>query len=124
MLCKFCGLKLVNFSEILSQLHPHHRAQKNKLLLLILGLVRNNTLKLWARVGHQMRNDNNGKEMQAVWCWKTVRGNMELVDATTDAMTVDAKDVINNDTFEIPTENNDVKEDTKNLDDYDEEILI
>ena len=49
---------------------------------------------------------------------------MELVDATTDAMTVDAKDVINNDTFEIPNENNDVKEDTKNLDDYDEEILI
>ena len=62
--------------------------------------------------------------MQAVWCWKTVRGNMELVVATTDAMTVDAKDVINNDTFEIPNENNDVKEDTKNLDDYDEEILI
>ena len=62
--------------------------------------------------------------MQAVWCWKTVRGNMELVDATTDAITVDAREVINNDTFEIPNENNDVKEDTKNLDDYDEEILI
>ena len=24
LLCKFCGLKLVNFSEILSQLHPLH----------------------------------------------------------------------------------------------------
>ena len=62
--------------------------------------------------------------MQAVWCWKTVRGNMELVDATTDAITVDAKEVINNDTFEIPNENNDVEVDTKNLDGDAEEILI
>ena len=57
-------------------------------------------------------------------CWKRVRGIMELVDTATEAMTVVAKDVINNDTFEIPNENNDVKVDTKNLDDDDEEILI
>ena len=49
---------------------------------------------------------------------------MELVDTDTEAMTVVAKDVINNDTFEIPNENNDVKEDTKNLDGDAEEILI
>ena len=42
----------------------------------------------------------------------------------TEAIIVVAKKVIDNDTFEIPNENNDVKEDTKNLDDYDEEILI
>ena len=49
---------------------------------------------------------------------------MELVDTDTEAMTVVAKDVINNDTFEIPNENNFVKVDTKNLDDDEEEILI
>ena len=56
--------------------------------------------------------------------WKKLRGIMELVDTDTEAMTVVAKDVINNDTFEIPNENNDVKEDTKNLDGDAEEILI
>ena len=57
-------------------------------------------------------------------CWKRVRGIMELVDTATKAITVVDKDVINNDTFEIPNENNDVKVDTKNLDDDEEEILI
>ena len=57
-------------------------------------------------------------------CWKRVRGIMELVDTATKAITVVDKDVINNDTFEIPNENNDVKEDTKNLDGDAEEILI
>ena len=56
--------------------------------------------------------------------WKKLMGIMELVDTDTEAMTVVAKDVINNDTFEIPNENNDVKEDTKNLDGDAEEILI
>ena len=49
---------------------------------------------------------------------------MELVDTATEAITVVAKKVINNDTFEIPNENNDVEVDTKNLDGDAEEILI
>ena len=49
---------------------------------------------------------------------------MELVDTATEAITVVAKKVINNDTFEIPNENSDVKVDTKHLDDDDEEMLI
>ena len=49
---------------------------------------------------------------------------MELVDPATEAMTVVDKDVIDNNTFKIPNEKDDVKVDTKNLDDADEEILI
>ena len=49
---------------------------------------------------------------------------MELVDTATEAMTVVVKDVIDKDTFKIPNEKDDVKVDTKNLDDDEEEILI
>ena len=49
---------------------------------------------------------------------------MELVDMATEAIIVVAKKVIDNDTFEIPNENNDVEVDTKNLDGDAEEILI
>ena len=49
---------------------------------------------------------------------------MELVDTATEAITVVVKEVIDKDTFKIPNEKDDVKEDTKNLDDDDQEILI
>ena len=64
------------------------------------------------------------KELGYVLFWKKLRGIMELVDTATEAITVVAKKVIDNDTFEIPNENNDVEVDTKNLDGDAEEILI